>query len=166
MLEGKGAILDIARRVSALMIAHQHPGAVIGGVAVVLHGHVRTTADVDVYTPDPAALGNLLRADGFAFSKTRREFTLGGVPVQFVTDDVVGTPPQHMAEIDGVRTITLPDLINMKLRSGLNNLLRAQDLADVIGLIRQRRLTNAFAGKLDKDVRPEFRKLVKAISKG
>jgi hypothetical protein len=32
--------------------------------------------------------------------------------------------------------VTLADLINVKLRSGSTNLLQAQDLADVIGLIR------------------------------
>jgi hypothetical protein len=51
----------------------------------------------------------------------------------------------------------------MKLASGIKNILRAQDLADVIGLIRQKRLTSEFARKLDKSVRPEYRKLVKAI---
>lgn len=166
MLEGKGAILEIARRVSAIMEQNQHAGAIVGGVAVVLHGHLRTTADVDVYTPDASALAALLKIDGFSYSRARREFTLGGVPVHLVTDDVIGTAPRATANIEGVRTVTLPELINLKLRSGIGNMLRAQDLADVIGLIRQRRLTSAFASRLDKDVRKEFRALVRAISKG
>ena len=45
----------------------------------------------------------------------------------------------------------------------MRNMLRAQDLADVIGLIRHNRLTSEFAKHLDKSLRPTFRKLVKAI---
>jgi hypothetical protein len=35
----------------------------------------------------------------------------------------------------------------------------------VIGLIRHNKLASGFAARLDSSVRPEFRKLVKAISK-
>jgi hypothetical protein len=51
----------------------------------------------------------------------------------------------------------------MKLRSGSTNLLRAQDLADVIGLIRHHQLRRGFARHLDKTLRPAFRKLVYMI---
>ena len=50
----------------------------------------------------------------------------------------------------------------MKLSSGSQNILRAQDLADVIGLIRHNRLTGN-SQYLDKSLRPAYRKLVKAI---
>jgi hypothetical protein len=68
-------------------------------------------------------------------------------------------------EIEQVLTVSLPDLINLKLRSGLKHVTRAQDLADVIGLIRAHHLRGDFAGKLEKSLRPEFRKLVKAVQK-
>ena len=61
--------------------------------------------------------------------------------------------------------MTLPDLISMKLRSGSANLLRAQDLADVIGLIHHHQLTSEFARHLDKSLRPAFRKLVRLIQR-
>jgi hypothetical protein len=51
----------------------------------------------------------------------------------------------------------------MKLASGMRNMLRAQDLADVIGLIRHNFLTSEYANHLDKSLRPAFRNLVKAI---
>ena len=54
----------------------------------------------------------------------------------------------------------------MKLHSGLSNMLRAQDMADVIGLIRSHHLGSEFAAKLDKPVRSEFRKLARAVAKG
>jgi hypothetical protein len=53
----------------------------------------------------------------------------------------------------------------MKLRSGTANLLRAQDLADVIGLIRCRKLTGEFARHLGRSLRPTFRKLARAIER-
>lgn len=56
-------------------------------------------------------------------------------------------------------------MINMKLRSGSENMLRAQDLADVIGLIRHHRLSGEFARHLDKNLRPAFRKLIRMIEK-
>lgn len=167
MLDGKGAIMDVARRVSHVLNARGIEGAVVGGVAVVLHGHVRTTVDVDVYTPVPAELAEALRADGFAFDSAAREFSLGQVPVHLVTPDLVPDRPQgEVVEIDGIRTLPLAALVSMKLRSGLGNLLRAQDLADVIGLVRRHQLGPDFAARLDKPVRSEFRKLARAVAKG
>ena len=58
--------------------------------------------------------------------------------------------------------MTLADLIGMKLRSGSTNLLRAQDLADVIGLMRHHRLTSSFAPSRQR-LRPAFRKLARMI---
>src|SRR5438552_7038041 len=68
MLEGKGAILDVARRVTRVLDETQTPGAIIGGVAVMLHGYVRTTADVDVFVA--GSLDDLsanLSSAGFVF---------------------------------------------------------------------------------------------------
>lgn len=39
LLDKRGEVLDIAREVSRLMRAAGIPGIVIGGIAVVLHGH-------------------------------------------------------------------------------------------------------------------------------
>lgn len=49
ILEKRGSILDIAREVSRLIRDSGVDGVVIGGVAVVLHGHVRTTKDIDIF---------------------------------------------------------------------------------------------------------------------
>ena len=166
MLEGKGAILHVARQVTRVLDESKTRGAVIGGVAVVLHGHVRTTADVDVYVADSLDdFSTQLRAAGLTFSAERREFLCAGVPVHLVTSKETKIEPGDPVHIDDVRTVSLPDLINMKLASGLRNLTRAQDIADVIGLIRANRLTSQFAGKLNKALRSEFRKLAKAVQK-
>jgi hypothetical protein len=166
MLEGKGAILEVARRVTRVLDETNTAGAIIGGVAVVLHGHVRTTAVVDVYVPGSLEeFGQKLMTAGFEFSAKGKEFLAAGVPVHLVTSKQTSLEPTEFTRIDDVKTVSLPDLINLKLTSGLKNLTRAQDLADVIGLIRAQGLTAQFAARLDKSIRAEFRKLVKAVQK-
>ena len=140
------------------------PGVVIGGIAVVLHGHVRTTKDVDSFVSPPLEpLADLLTAHGFLFDPEERAFIKHGVPVHLVPPEQVGASLEETIEIDGVTTASLVDLVAMKLRTGSSNLLRAQDLADVIGLIRHHQLTSAFAQHLDKALRPAFRKLARMI---
>ena len=167
MLDGKGAILDVARRVSRVLEAGDSRGAIIGGVAVVLHGHIRTTLDVDVYINEPPAVfARQLQEAGFTFAPKSREFLCDGVPVHLVTAEQVAIEPKKRVVIDEIRTISLADLINLKLDSGTKNLLRAQDLADVIGLIRAHRLGGDFAARIHKPLRSEFRRLARAVRNG
>lgn len=166
ILDKRGAILDIARDVSRIMREEGVTGAVIGGVAVVLHGHVRTTVDVDIWTAEPpAGLADVLRTRGYQFDAGRREFVKDGVPVHLVTADQIKPAPQSTLDLDGVTTIDLASLIGMKLRSGLADPLRAQDLADVIGLIRCNGLSPAFASRLPAAIRNDFRKLARSIAR-
>lgn len=129
-----------------------------------LHGHVRTTIDIDVYSPEPAErLIGVLESLGFSLDRGRKEFVREALIVHVVRPEQVGTPPGPPIEIDGVTTVSLADLISMKLKSGLAKMTRAQNLADVIGLIRRCDLKGGFASRLPEDLRPEFRKLVRAI---
>jgi hypothetical protein len=166
ILERRGAILDVARNVTRCLRDASIDGAVIGGVAVVLHGHVRTTVDVDVFVWSPLEqVAAVLKAAGFSFNRRRREFRWTGVPVHLVTVEQTRCTPENLIEVDGVLTVSLADLINMKLASGLRDPLRAQDLADVIGLMRARRLTPAFSSKLTRSLRADFRKLARLAAK-
>jgi hypothetical protein len=85
------------------------------------------------------------------------------VSVHFVTPQQAPDSPGPFIKIDGIRTDSLANLITMKLRSGLAKLARAQDLADVIALIRVHGLADEFASKIPRDLRPEFCKLVEAV---
>jgi hypothetical protein len=166
ILDKRGAILDVAREVSHLMRTAGIPGMVIGGIAVVLHGYVRTTKDIDIFIHPPLEpLADLLTANGFTFDRGGRAFVKQGVAVHLVLPEQVGSSPRKVIEIEGITTVTLTDLISMKLRSGSEDILRAQDLADVIGLIRHHRLTSGFARHLDKALRPAFCKLVRLIER-
>ena len=94
----------------------------------------------------------------------RKEFVRDGVPVHLVTIEQLRQPPRKTVEIEGITTVSLEDLIEMKLRSGSSNVLRAQDLADAIGLIRHHRLTGEFAA-ISTSPAPTFRKLIKELKR-
>ena len=165
-MDKRSSILDVARELSRLMRENGIRGVVVGGVAVVLHGHVRTTKDVDVFVEEPLdPLADLLIANGFVFDAGRKEFVREGVPVHLVTIEQLKQLPRKTVEIEGITTVSLEDLIEIKLRSGSSNVLRAQDLADAIGLIRHHRLTGEFARHLDKALRPTFRRLIKELKR-
>jgi hypothetical protein len=166
VLEGRGRILETARHITRVIGDAGLPAAIIGGVAVVLHGYIRTTVDVDVLVSGAAKpFAEALRSAGYAFDRNRREFVKETVPVHLVTGDEVRIPPAEFIKIDDIATVGLFDLLNMKLDSGLRDPLRAIDLADVIGLIRCNDLTAADAKSIAKPLRPDFRKLAKAIAR-
>jgi hypothetical protein len=62
-------------------------------------------------------------------------------------------------ERDGVRYLSLPMLIELKLASGLTNPLRLKDIVDVQELIRLLKLPSGFADQLDPSVRGKFLEL-------
>jgi hypothetical protein len=166
LIEGRGAILDTAREVTNLIRESGLSAAVIGGVSVVLHGYWRSTRDVDLLVASNVEeVARLLETHGFRLDATRREFVRDVIPVLLVLPGQAGTTGLRTVEIEGVLTVPLDDLIAMKLRSGLKSMLRAIDLADVIGLIRNNTLTSEFARSIDKTLRPTFRKLVREVER-
>lgn len=163
LLDGKGALLEVAREVTQLMRNEGVHAPVVGGVAVVLHGYVRTTSDVHLFTDDLPHVAKILKGGGFRFQKARREFIRDQIPIHPVTEQESGFHPKNLLRSEEIETVSLADLMNMKLQSGLANPLRAIDLADVIGLIRVRRLTTSFATHLSKELRKDYRKLASAV---
>ncbi|MDX2200616.1 MAG: nucleotidyltransferase family protein [Phycisphaerae bacterium] len=161
----------IAKRFDELNIEY----AVVGGMALVAHGYLRTTADVDLLVR-PDGLEALHRAlDGrgylppFEGSRNLRD-TSTGVRIEFVvTGQYPGDgkpkpvafpePSAAFIERDGIRFITLEKLIELKLASGISNPGRLRDLADVQELIRELQLPADFADRLDPFVRAEFARL-------
>lgn len=164
MLEDRGEVLEIARRVTEALKATGVEGGVVGGVAVFLHGYRRTTEDVDVFTPDSAGLKAALENAGFDWSDDNREFYYCGgvVPVQILTDDVV-IPPRGYSEIKGIRVIRLADLLSMKLDSGTREPWRHKDITDVIELMRIIGFGGDMTPELDPKVRKDYRKLLKHL---
>lgn len=167
---------SIARRLDELGIAY----AVADGMALVAHGYDRTTVDVDVLvTPDGLdAIHQALEGRGylppFEGSRNLRD-TQTGVRIEFiVTGQFPGDgkpkpvafpdPDEVGQEIDGVRYVNLPMLIELKLASGMTHPGRLRDLADVQELIRVLKLSEDFAAGLDAFVREKYGELRRGAS--
>lgn len=153
-------LLKLARRVSAATGA-----PILGGIAVFLHGYRRATEAIDVFAGDAPKVADALERLGARRADSQREFVLEGVPIHLATAAETGGPPRETIEIDEVRVVGLADLIRSRLRRGLGSPERAQDVADVIALIRTARLDKRFAAKPPATLRPGFKKLVDAVRK-
>ena len=87
------------------------------------------------------------------------EFPGDGKPKPFAFPD----PAAVSEEFDGVRYVGLPTLIEMKLASGMSNVNRVKDIADVQELIKLLDFPASFAGRLQEFVRPKFVELWQAL---
>ena len=156
------------------------PYAVAGGMALVAHGYDRTTVDVDILvTPEGLeathrALDGLGYLPPFEASKNLRD-TKTGVRIEFlVSGQYPGdgkpkpvpfpNPSDVSVDIDGIRYLSLPALVELKLASGMTNPGRLKDLADVQELIRTLSLPAEFADRLNPYVREKFGELWRATT--
>lgn len=174
MLEN-ASLWDVAQRCHRALSAAEIPYAVMGGVAVCLHGYQRNTVDLDLLlAPDQmAAAKTVLEQLGLTWDDQRIELrTSDGVAVQFLAAGekagkglqvVLPDPGDDTAtsEIEGLRVLSLAKLIESKIACGQGNPRRTyRDFADVVELIDQHNLSRSFARTLHKDLRITFRELV------
>lgn len=162
---------QIARYLSDLGIDY----AIVGALALGVHGVVRLTVDVDILIRredlarfKAAWLGRGY-VDVFPGSKAVRD-TEHNVRIDFLlTGEYAGDgkpkpvsfPDPKGAHLAGERfnAITLPMLVQMKIASGMTAPHRGQDLVDVQRLVRARRLPRDFATQVDPYVRAKFDEL-------
>lgn len=166
------AIEKIARDLESRGIDY----ALIGALALNRHGYQRFTSDIDVVMTAEglAQFQAQLIGRGYhpAFPGATKAFrwTEGNVPIEVITTDGYpgdGLPkavrfPDPTTEyvmINGVRTVPLPRLVELKLSSGMTGRGRLKDLADVQELIRVLFLPVGFADNLDASVRVKFAEL-------
>jgi hypothetical protein len=165
------SLRKIATRLDELQI----PYAIGGGMALVAHGYDRTTVDVDILV-SPAGLQRVHESlvglgylPPFKGSKNLRdvesavriEFLISGQypgdgkpkPVSFPD------PADAGIDIDGVRYLRLPVLIELKLASGMTSAGRIKDLADAQELIKALKLPASFADQLNAFVRDKYMEL-------
>lgn len=169
------SLQEVARRLSDIGV----PYAVLGGMALVAHGYHRTTEDVDILvTPSGAeTIHESLVGLGYrpvspqsrhlrdTRTGVRIELVLaGGFPGDGKPKPVAFPDPEKVAvEIDGIRYVALPTLIELKLASGMTSPGRLRDLADVQELIRALRLAEAFVQELHPYVREKFAELAGGV---
>jgi hypothetical protein len=169
----KDDVHQTMRRIAARLNAEGVDYAIIGGMALSLHGYARVTEDVDLLIT-PAGLERIherLVGRGYVtpFAGARKALrdTETGIKVEFITSGEYpgdGKPkpvsfpePRSVAvDIGDLSVIALPKLIELKLASGLTAPHRLRDLADVQDLILRLELPRDLGEQLDPSVRDEF----------
>ncbi len=154
--------------------------AIIGAIALNQHGYRRFTEDIDILVTKEGLriFHEQLVGLGYrpAFQGATKQFktTAENVRVEIVTTGeypgdglpkpvVFPDPSESVETIEGVRTITLGKLIELKLASGMTAADRLKDLADVQEVIKIKGLGPEFAAKLDASVQAKFRELQQAV---
>ncbi len=150
--------------------------AVVGGMALFLHGFRRFTEDVDILVTGEGLqrLHEALEGSGyrppFANSKNLRD-TDNGVRIEFLVageypgdgkaKPVAFPEPGHVAtEQDGIRLLNLEALIELKLASGISGgVERLKDIADVVEVIKMLNLPETMADRLNLYVAGRYREL-------
>jgi hypothetical protein len=165
------ALRKIARRLDELGI----PYAVVGGMALFMHGVRRFTEDVNLLVTRAGLqeahrhLEGLGYVPPFTGSEQLRDAEFG-VRIEFlVTGEYPGDgkpkpvafpdPAEVAVERDGIRVLQLPSLVDLKLASGMTNPRRGQDLVDVQKLIETIDLPKDFASQLAPFVRAKYEEI-------
>lgn len=173
-----GPVYRTMQRISTRLDELGLPYVVVGGMALSLHGYVRATDDVDLLVTKATLAVIHERLEGlgwvapFTGSKNLRDADTG-VKVEFlVTGEFPGDgkpgpvsfPDPAAVAVDrgGVKCISLPALVQLKLASGAVAW-RLKDLADVQEAIRILALPEAFADGLDPSVRGRFLDLWRGV---
>jgi hypothetical protein len=173
--EDRGKVQESLRRITKRLEDLGIGYAIVGGMAMYLHGFRRYTEDVGILVTKESAnrIYEALEGRGyvrpFANSKNLRDtesgvkvemLLSGGFPVDGKPKPVSFPDPAKVAEmIHGIQCINLPTLVQLKLASGMTAPDRLKDLADVQELIRMLHLSQEFGERLDAYVRPKFEEL-------
>jgi hypothetical protein len=177
---GKSLLNNALRRIASDLDSHGIDYTVIGAIALNQHGYRRFTEDIDLVLTKEGL--EKFRAEliglGYrpAFEGSTRKFRTAAenVPIEIITaGEYPGDglpkpvkfpdPSESFVVIDGIKTVTLEKLIELKLASGMTAPDRLKDLADVQELIKVKSLDACFAERLDSSVRGRFLELQEAV---
>jgi len=155
---GTSGIVETARAAVSVLVDHEIPHLIVGGLAVQEHGYPRVTIDVDIVVPDvleavefltASLTGPFCRVPGV---DDRVEDRRNGVMVDLLPAGKVlrrgcKVPfPQPGKVAEQIQIVTLEELISLKLDSWANNpTRRLKDKADVVELIKYRKLPRDLA---------------------
>jgi hypothetical protein len=170
--EEKNAVHATLRQITRRLGELGVPYAVVGGMAMFAHGYRRFTEDVDILVTRESmdVIRNELEGLGYvqpAGTTTKLRDTSTGVRIEFLImggypgdgkpKPVVFPDPAKVAvDIDGIRYVGLPTLLELKLASGMTNVNRMKDLGDAQELIRVLKLPRDLADRLDPFVRAKY----------
>ena len=145
---GEGILNETLRRVTKDLENQGIDYNVIGAVALNNHGYRRFTEDIDLLLTKEGLekFRTELVGKGYrpAFEGATKKFrtTAENVTVEIITSGefpgdgkpkpvVFPNPNENTTEIDGIKTLTLEKLVELKLASGMTAPHRLKDLADV-----------------------------------
>ncbi|NJM53435.1 MAG: nucleotidyltransferase family protein [Blastocatellia bacterium] len=178
---GQGTLNEVLRKIAKDLENKGIDYNLIGAVALNQHGYRRFTEDIDLLLSREGLekFRNELVGLGYrpAFEGATKKFrtTAENVTVEIITTGefpgdgkpkpvVFPNPSESKTEIDGIKTLSLEKLIELKLASGMTAPHRLKDLADVQEVIKIKGLTAKFAEKLNPYVREKFLELQKAVA--
>ena len=174
--EERSEVQDTLHKVSRRLADLGVPYAVAGGMALFKHGFRRFTEDVDILVTREGLKTIHERLEGLGYippftgSKNLRD-TEHGVRIEFlIAGDFPGDgkpkpvafpdPAEVGVELDGIRYLALPTLVQLKLASGMTGgVARLKDFADVVALIQTLKLPVEYADQLHPYVRDRYLEL-------
>lgn len=179
---GEGVLNKTIRRVKEDLEQAGIDYSVIGALALNQHGYRRFTEDIDLLMTEEGLerFRKLLIGLGYrpAFEGATKKFrtTDENVTVEIITTgEYPGDglpkpvrfhdPKDDSVLIEGIKTVSLEKLIELKLASGMTAPHRLRDLADVQELIKIKNLDASFADKLNPYVREKFLELHDSIAR-
>lgn len=138
--------------------------AVVGGMALYLHGFRRYTENVNILVTREGLpeVHHALLGNGYRLSRVNRHNihdTENGVYIKFMVSDDVPDPQRMAAEQNGVWLLNLAPLLNLKLISGMKGIGRLKDVSDVQEMIKLLHLPQDFAEHLSPGVRAKYEEL-------
>ncbi len=168
--KGVGLMNDTLRQLANDLDDLEISYNLIGAIALNQFGYHRFTVDIDILMTTEGLLKfhDKLVGRGYRpeFDGNTRKFraTKENVPIEvFTAGEYPGDgkpksvmfpdPAEYWLEIDGIKTITIEKLVELKIASGLTGAGRRKDLADVQELIWVRELDAAFANQIGEYVR-------------
>lgn len=179
---GKSLLNNALRRIAFDLEEQGIDYLVIGAIALNQHGYRRFTEDIDLVLTKEGLQKFQERLIGLgyrpAFEGAIKMFrtTQENVPIEIITTgEYPGDglpkpvqfpdPSENFVLIDGVKTVSLEKLIELKLASGITAPDRLKDLADVQEIIKAKSLDISFAENLDASVREKFIELYQAVER-
>ncbi len=177
--EGTNKVHTSLRRITRKLGELDVPYAVVGGMALFLHGYVRFTDDVDLLVTRAGLatihekLVGLGYVPPFTGSKNLKDADTG-VKIEFlITGEYPGDglpkpvsfpdPADVYQPIEGIATLTIPALVELKLASGMAKG-RRKDLGDIQELIRNLQLPLNLVEQLNPYVHESYRELWNEIN--
>ena len=178
---GKGMLNETLKRLIDDLERNKIEYAVIGAIALNQHGYRRFTEDIDLLLTGEGLekFREKLIGSGYrpAFAGAKKKFRTTGenVPVEIITSgEFPGDglpkpvrfpePNEFSVTIDGIKTVSLEKLVELKLTSGMTAADRLKDLADVQELIKIKSLEASFAENLNDFVREKYLELQRAVA--